>query len=214
MENTNKDAVMERAAEYGTYSVTNKEIISLIAGVPEETIEKLVDVYGDIHGALKNAKPVEGEITGEQATIMNMLFEFHGRTIKKDPLSGMISGPQMVHDIYQREMESYDVEHIFLLAMNTKNMVIKKVLLSKGVKNGTLFSQSEALKEAIMLNAHSVMLMHNHPSGVSKPSSDDILVTRKFMEAGKTVGIKVLDHIVFGRNEYTSIAELLQEMDM
>lgn len=206
-----KQAVMERAMEYGVATVTSKEMVSIISNVSVTKLDELIETHGDLHGALKNAKHVRGGITKRQEVVLNMLSEFHKREIKEAPGKVSISGPEVVFDLYRREMESYDCEHLFLLALNTKNQVIKKVLLSRGVKDGTIFHTGEAFKQAAILNAASVMLMHNHPSGDPTPSNDDINVTRRMAEAGKLLGIRMLDHIVFGRNKFSSISREMND---
>ena len=94
-----------------------------------------------------------------------------------------------------------------LLLLNTKNKLISENDISKGTVNWAVISPRELFVEALQKNAVSIILIHNHPSGEPTPSREDILMTRRITEAGKMIGIDLLDHIVIGNNCYTSLRE-------
>ena len=97
-------------------------------------------------------------------------------------------------------------EYMYMICMNTKNKVIGVFEVSHGTVNSSLVSPREAFQKALLANAVSVIFMHNHPSGDNVPSREDIEVTKRLVEAGKIVGIEVLDHLVIGDN-YCSLKE-------
>lgn len=76
--------------------------------------------------------------------------------------------------------------------------------ISIGSLNSTVVHPREVFKTAVLASAASVILAHNHPSGDPTPSKEDIGLTKKLVEAGEILGIKVLDHIIVGVNQYTS----------
>ena len=82
--------------------------------------------------------------------------------------------------------------------MNTKNVITSIFELSHGSVNSSIFSVREIFQKALLANAVSIILMHNHPSGVTDPSIEDVEVTRRAVEAGRIIGIEVLDHIIVG----------------
>ena len=97
-------------------------------------------------------------------------------------------------------------EYMYMICMNTKNRIIGVFEVSHGTVNASLVTPREAFQKALLANAVSVIFMHNHPSGDSTPSSQDIEVTKRLSEAGKIIGIDVLDHIIVG-DGYSSLKE-------
>lgn len=97
-------------------------------------------------------------------------------------------------------------EYMYMICMNTKNKVIGVFELSHGTVNASLVSPREAFQKALLANAVSVIFMHNHPSGDPKPSREDVEVTKRLSEAGKILGVEVLDHIIVG-DSYSSLKE-------
>lgn len=94
-----------------------------------------------------------------------------------------------------------------MLCMNTKNVIHGVFELSHGNVNSSIFGVREIFQKALLANAVSIILIHNHPSGNPKPSVQDIESTKRAVEAGKLIGIEVLDHIIIGDNSYTSLKE-------
>lgn len=103
-------------------------------------------------------------------------------------------------------MDEQSEEYLYMLCMNTKLQLISVFEISHGNVNSSIFSVREILQKALLANAVSIIMMHNHPSGDSKPSREDIEVTKRLVEAGKIVGVDVLDHIIIGEN-YRSLKE-------
>lgn len=97
-------------------------------------------------------------------------------------------------------------EYMYMICMNVKNKVIGVFEISHGTVNASLVSPREAFQKALLANAVSVIFLHNHPSGDSTPSREDIEVTKRLVEAGKIVGVEVLDHIIIG-DRYSSLKE-------
>lgn len=97
-------------------------------------------------------------------------------------------------------------EYMYMICMNTKNKIIGVFEISHGSVNASIVSPREVFQKALLANAVSIILMHNHPSGDSTPSREDIEVTKRLVEAGKIVGVEVLDHIIVG-DRYSSLKE-------
>ena len=94
-----------------------------------------------------------------------------------------------------------------MIHLKSNNGIAAFEIVSKGVLNSSLVTPREIFKSAILQNAASIILCHNHPSGNCEPSTEDIQITMKLVESGKLLGIPVHDHIVFGENSYISFAE-------
>ena len=97
-------------------------------------------------------------------------------------------------------------EYMYMICMNTKNKIIGVFEISHGSVNSSIVSPREVFQKALLANAVSIIVMHNHPSGDCTPSREDIEVTKRLAEAGKIVGVEVLDHIIVG-DRYSSLKE-------
>ena len=112
-------------------------------------------------------------------------------------------------DVYDvaRELIPDDQKESFIgIYLNTKNEIIKSELISIGSLNFAPIHPREVFKPAILNSANSVIVVHNHPSGDVDPSRDDEEITRRLMDAGKILGIEVLDHVIIG-DGYLSFKE-------
>lgn len=97
-------------------------------------------------------------------------------------------------------------EYMYMICMNTKNRIIGVFEISHGTVNASLVTPREVFQKALLANAVNIILLHNHPSGDSTPSNSDVDITKRLVEAGKIVGIDVLDHIIVG-DKYSSLKE-------
>ena len=97
-------------------------------------------------------------------------------------------------------------EYMYMICMNTKNRVIGVFEISHGTVNASLVTPREVYQKALLANATSIIVMHNHPSGEITASREDIEVTKRLAEAGKVVGVELLDHIIIG-DSYSSLKE-------
>lgn len=105
------------------------------------------------------------------------------------------------------DMKFLNKEHFRVILLNTKNQIISIEEISIGNLNSSIVHPREVFNIAIRRSANSIILVHNHPSGDSTPSTEDINITRRLIEAGNIIGIKVLDHIIIGDNNYTSLKQ-------
>lgn len=105
------------------------------------------------------------------------------------------------------EMRFEETEQVRVLLLNGRNALIKDVVLSNGSFNSAMASPREIFYNALKNKAVSIIVMHNHPSGNPMPSKEDILITKRLIEAGKLIGIELLDHIILGDNRYISLKE-------
>ena len=119
-----------------------------------------------------------------------------------------LSGPDDVADMFMREMSVLDREHFRAVLLNTKNRILGVRTISIGSLNASIVHAREVFKAAVAESAQAIVLVHNHPSGLPEPSSEDVAVTERLAEAGRILGIEVLDHIVLGSQGYSSLKEL------
>ena len=109
-----------------------------------------------------------------------------------------LEGPEDVAQILAHYLENEDREHFVTMMLDVKNRVIGIHTVSIGTLNASLVSAREVFKAAILCNAASIILAHNHPSGDLTPSPEDIQVTDVLRKAGKLLYIEVLDHVIVG----------------
>lgn len=109
--------------------------------------------------------------------------------------------------LIREELLNSDREKFICLHLDTRNQIISYEIVSVGSLNASLVHPRELFKGAILSNASSVILCHNHPSGVPEPSREDIELTRRLRDAGVLLGVQVLDHLVFGDNSHISFKE-------
>ena len=120
-----------------------------------------------------------------------------------------LSSPVAALDVMRKEMSQYDREVLCVVNMNSRLQPINFNIVSVGDINTSIAAIPNIMKSGLMTNAGSFLLLHNHPSGDVTPSKDDILTTRKVIEAGKIMGIPCVDHIVIGggNGNYCSMRE-------
>ena len=104
-------------------------------------------------------------------------------------------------------MQDLPEEYMYMVCMNTKLDMIGVFEISHGNVNSSIVGTREVFQKALLANAVSIALIHNHPSGDPTPSREDVEVTKRLMEAGKILGIQVLDHLIIGRPGYSSLKE-------
>lgn len=123
--------------------------------------------------------------------------------------SRKISSPESAVHIIKEvfEMDAQCEEIMVLIALNTKNNIVGCFEVSRGSLNSSIVHPREIFKRAIAINAASIILGHNHPSGDPAPSGEDINTTNRIKECGKILGIDVLDHVIIGENSYVSLKE-------
>ncbi|NBH72488.1 JAB domain-containing protein [Clostridiaceae bacterium] len=115
--------------------------------------------------------------------------------------------PGTVAEYFQEDMRHMGQEQFYVMLFNTRQMLIRDILISKGTVNASLATPREIFIEALRYQAVSLILVHNHPSGDPEPSKDDIMLTRRVLEAGRVIGIALQDHVVVGEYSYVSMKE-------
>lgn len=107
-----------------------------------------------------------------------------------------------------KDMKYLEQEHLDVLFLNNVNAVIRRKNIFKGTVNSINVHPRDIFREAYRLNAHSIIIAHNHPSGFSTPSDEDVEFTKVVAEAGKSFNLQLVDHLVIGKYDSTSIRKL------
>ncbi len=112
-----------------------------------------------------------------------------------------------VSEYYMEKMRHLEQENFVLVMLDAKSRMICDKHISIGSISSAIVSPRDIFREALKYNAVSILVLHNHPSGDSRPSDEDLNVTRRLCELGKFLGIRLVDHIVIGNGEYYSFKE-------
>ncbi|HGH7179271.1 TPA: DNA repair protein RadC [Bacillus luti] len=118
-----------------------------------------------------------------------------------------VRSPEDGYKLLKQFLEDADREHFIVVSLDTKNQPVAINICHIGSLNASIVHPREVMKSAILSNAASIIVGHNHPSGKVEPSKEDIEVTKRLVEAGKIIGIDVLDHIIVGDETFTSLKE-------
>lgn len=119
-----------------------------------------------------------------------------------------ITIPDDAVDIVRPLLAGHDRECGVLIALDTRHRVIATTLISIGTVAHTFLAPREVFRDALGLGASAIVVAHNHPSGDATPSDDDRQITRRLAQAGATLGIDLLDHLVIGDPDWSSLARL------
>jgi DNA repair protein RadC len=138
-----------------------------------------------------------------KAVQIKCICELSRRTAKQSASAKLkFTEPEAIAAYYMQDLRLLEKEHMILVLLDSK---CRKI--ADGTVNASLVTPREVFAEALKYNAVSVVLLHNHPSGDAAPSHNDIAVTDRIVQAGKILGVQVIDHIIIGDNTYTSLKE-------
>ena len=133
--------------------------------------------------------------------------ELNAQLYSKPTERPKVQSPQEAFDILQGFLGPLDHEELWVMGLDTRNRVMSLTKLYQGSVNSSQVRVAEIFRQAIVDNAPSILIAHNHPSGDPTPSPEDINVTRSIIQAGKLLDISVLDHIVVVQDRFVSLKE-------
>lgn len=211
------DRPREKLLAFGASSLNEYELLAIIINtgtvnasaleLAREIIEKANGVRGLADITLDELVRING-IKKVKAARIYAALELSRRISKSRGLKKyFITSPESVAEIYMEELRYNKKELVKLLLLDTKGAVIGDVLVSEGSLNSSIVHPREVFREAIMRSANRLVLVHNHPSGDPTPSEQDVQITKRLVDAGRIMGIELLDHIIIGDGEYVSLKQ-------
>lgn len=149
-----------------------------------------------------------GKMSRRQATALRAAIIL-GRQLCSSPLEPgqKFCNSQDLFKRYRARFFAADKEYFFSLHLNSKNQLIREFLVSVGSLSTSVVHPREVFSPAVRDSSAALICLHNHPSGDPAPSHEDRESTQRICEAGKILGIRVLDHIILGHNHYFSFAD-------
>jgi DNA repair protein RadC len=204
----------EKLLAQGPGALSLQELIAVVLGTGStkepilEMANRIIREYGERSVMYQtDAKKLSADldIPEGKACIVVACAEL-GRRFYAKNASGftIIRSAKDVHE-YLRDMHNLPKEHLRGLYLNSHNQIIHDEVISIGTINANLVHPREVFRPAVEYSAAAIVLAHNHPSGVLKPSTQDIEITKQLIEAGKVIGINILDHVIITKDSFASI---------
>lgn len=207
----------ERLARLGAEALSDAELIAIIIRSGTRAASA-VALAGTMLHSFQNIRNLANASLEEIAAIKGMgqvkaielkaalelgkrLAAFTNRDLTK------IRGAEDVAKLLMNDYKDAEQEIFKAVLLNAKNMVLRVVEVSSGGLDATLAQPRDVFRLAVRESAHSVIVCHNHPSGDPEPSRDDIALTKRLDEAATLLGIRFLDHVIFGDGRYVSLKE-------
>lgn len=210
----------EKCERTGVASLSDAELLAVIlrSGTKSQRVVELAvnilnysTAYPGLKGlnylTLKELTGIKGvgRVKAIEILCLTEITKRMSKQLQQDSLKLM--SPQSVADYYMQEMRHLSREIVKLLILDSKNRLIKDIIISEGTINTSLMPTREIFVNSLKYEAVNIIILHNHPSGDPTPSAEDIRTTKKLWEAGKLIGIQLMDHIIIGDNRYISLKE-------
>lgn len=207
----------ERMLSQGARYLSHAELLAILINTGRKGSSSL-DIANELLKSVDNLKELKAlsindlnKIKGVglyKALILKAAFEL-GERIHSGSVDDkiQITSPKDVADFMMSQMEHLKQEKFIVLFLNSKNIVIKKKTIFIGTLNASIVHPREIFSEAIKCASNAIIVLHNHPSGDTTPSNEDIKTTERLRECGQLLGIDLLDHVIIGDHEYLSMVE-------
>lgn len=213
-----EDRPREKFANKGKNILSDAELLAILIGSGNKK-ESAVGLSKRILASVSNNLNELGKVDLKDLMGFNGIGEAKAITIaaalelgrRRKTTEGIrrpiVSSSAAAFDLINAELSDLKYEEFWILLLNKQNQLIDKRPISKGGVSGTVADAKLIFKPALEKLASSLLLCHNHPSGNLKPSQADISLTKKLKEAGKTLDISVLDHLIVANDKYFSFAD-------
>ncbi len=212
-----QDRPREKFYTNGRKSLTDAELLAIIIGNGTKNhsalqiAQTLLSNYNHSLDSLKNLDlqqlvKTRGIGTAKAISILSAL-ELSNRCQNKGEIPTKLSKSHDVFEYVKSHFSGLKHEEFHIVLLNNSNRFIERICISKGGITGTVADGRIIFKEALMRNATSIILLHNHPSGNINPSESDKILTKNLKEFGKCIDITVMDHLILADNFYFSFAD-------
>lgn len=211
------DRPRERLARLGDAGLSDAELLAILLRVGVEGANAvelayhLIDKFGGLSG-LHDARfedlcEVRGVGRAKAAQIKAAIALGYRMSLEPNQPSPVFSKPSDVYERMGHTLSIKDQEELWVLALSTRNKLLREALLYIGTVNHSTVRLAEIYEIPLRVHAASIILVHNHPSGDPSPSEEDLLFTEELVKAGRLMDIGVLDHIIIAREGFRSIRQ-------
>jgi DNA repair protein RadC len=170
----------------------------------KQAIEKFKGLVGVLNASIEELQQIKG--IGNSNAIGIKIYQELAKRYSKGKLETktLLDSPEKIFEFLKERIGKETKEHFVLLCLDTRNNLIIDNI-SIGTLNASLVHPREVFRKAILNNSSHVVIAHNHPSGDPTPSQEDIATTKRLVEAGKVLGITVVDHLVVTDSRFRSL---------
>jgi DNA repair protein RadC len=210
-----RERLRARLLEQGGDGLLDHELLEylLMLAIPridtKPIAKQLIAHYGNLSSvfsadaySLQHQKGIGEKAAAAIKIVQALALRMAAEPVREQPI---LSSWQAMLDYLRLDMAHLTVERVRVLYLNAKNMLIRDEIASEGSIDQAPIYTREIIRRSIDLGAAAIILVHNHPSGDSAPSRQDISMTREIIEAGKRLGIAVHDHVIIGKDGFTSM---------
>lgn len=205
------DRPREKLEKYGPDKLSDAELLAVLLRTGVKGLN-VIELAKKILRKFSQGKLIKAEFTELKKTFglgsakaceIIACMEL-GRRLLKDKKVELILAPR---DVWEnlKDIRDNKKEHFIVFYLDTRNQKIKREVISVGTLNANLVHPREVFEPAIYQTAAQILIAHNHPSGDIKPSDDDLAVTKRLLEAGKILGIEIIDHVIVSENSFLSL---------
>lgn len=208
----------ERLGAVGPAALSTSELLAILVGSGTEG-RTAVAIAGELlrlaEGSLRRLAGTSltelVRVRGVGAAVAARLtaaLELGRRLAREEPAERVrINGPGDVYERCAPPLRDLTQEEFRILLLNTQHAVLRELTVTRGILDASVVHPREVFRPAIIESAAALILVHNHPSGDPVPSPDDRAITRQLAEAGRILGVPILDHIIIGDGRYVSFVE-------
>lgn len=213
-----EDRPREKMVLKGADALSDAELLAILIGsgnTEESAVElmrrMLVSCHNDLnelaHWEVRDYSRFKGFGPAKSITIMAALELGKRRKLQEVKERAVISSSIDIYELFHPLMCDLELEEFWVLLMNQANKVIDRVRISTGGISGTFVDVRSVLREALLQRATQIAVVHNHPSGNSRPSKEDQALTQRIRNAAQTMNIALIDHVIICDGKYYSFAD-------
>ena len=203
----------ERLEQHGANILTDAELLTILVGPNSpRTADAVLEQCGTVQTlpqeSTEDLARIDG-VTPRGAAVIAAAVELGRRTLtRRAPELLRLGNPREVAEYLLPEHGGHAVEKFGIVSLNSKHRAIRTTILSTGTIDASLVHPALVFRTAAAHRAMAIILFHNHPSMDPTPSSDDVALTARLIEAGKIMGIEIVDHVILAGSKYCSFKEM------
>lgn len=207
----------ERMLNYGASHLSHAELLAILINtgrkgyssldIANELLKSIVNLKELKHLSINDLNKIKG-VGLYKALTLKAAFEL-GERMHSGSVDDkiQINNPKDAADFMMGKIEHLTQEKFIALFLNSKNIIIKQKTIFMGTLNSAIVHPREIYSEAVKCASNAIIVLHNHPSGDTTPSLEDIKTTDRLRECGDILGIQLLDHVIIGDHTYLSMVE-------
>lgn len=207
------DRPREKLEKYGPEKLSSSELLAILLGTGTKGVNvielsnKILKKFSGDGIAKANFKDLKNTFGLGKAKACEIMacFELGRRFLQNKKSVLLLSAKDVWNEL--KDIRDNKKEHFVVFFLDSRNQEIKREIISVGSLNANLVHPREVFEPAVRHLAAQIIISHNHPSGNPEPSEEDLKITKRLVEAGKILGIDVIDHVIVSKGEYFSFED-------